>query len=58
MTAIREGGERLSFVPSEHDAVCRLLSLTRLDERMNFSGPIAISEGAAASDAESLLPAA
>jgi anti-sigma B factor antagonist len=35
--AMREGGERLSFLSSEHDAVCRLLSLTGLDERMNLA---------------------
>src|SRR6185369_8050694 len=42
VAAMREGGERLSFTPSAHDAVRRLLSLTGLDERMNFaSAPIA-----------------
>jgi anti-anti-sigma factor len=34
--AMRNGGERLSFLPSEHTAVHRLLSLTGLDERMRF----------------------
>jgi anti-anti-sigma factor len=36
VTAMREGGNRLSFLPSEHSAVIRLLSLTGLDERMNL----------------------
>jgi len=36
VTAMREGGKRLGFLPSEHDAVVRLLSLTGLDERMNL----------------------
>jgi anti-anti-sigma factor len=36
VTAMHEGGNRLSFLPSEHLAVIRLLSLTGLDERMNL----------------------
>jgi len=36
VTAMHEGGKRLSFLPSEHDAVVRLLSITGLDERMNL----------------------
>lgn len=52
VAAMREGGERLSFLPSEHEAVGRLLSLTGLDERMKFAGPAGIT------DAEPLLPAA
>jgi anti-anti-sigma factor len=36
VTAMREGGNRLSFLPSEYNAVVRLLSLTGLDERMNL----------------------
>lgn len=34
--AMRDGGKRLSFLPSEHEAVRRLLTLTGLDERMNI----------------------
>src|SRR3954449_3047296 len=37
VVAMREGGRRLSFLPSRHASVRRLLSLTGLDERMNFS---------------------
>jgi anti-anti-sigma factor len=36
VTATQEGGEQLSFLPSDHNAVRRLLSLTGLDERMNL----------------------
>jgi anti-sigma B factor antagonist len=59
VNAMREGGERLSFLASQHDAVTRLLSLTGLDERMNFA-PAASLEATAAkgADAASLLPAA
>jgi anti-anti-sigma factor len=57
--AMREGGERLSFLPSQHAAVSRLLSLTGLDERMNLASAATI-DATAADDAgaESLLPAA
>jgi anti-sigma B factor antagonist len=57
--AMRSGGERLSFLPSRHTAVLRLLSLTGLTERMNIESPSAtapaVTEGA---EAERLLPAA
>jgi len=57
--AIGSGGERLSFLPSEHGAVQRLLSLTGLEERMTFASPMALSAtGAEDAGAESLLPAA
>jgi len=36
VTAMQEGGKRLSFQPSEYPAVGRLLRLTGLDERMNI----------------------
>lgn len=58
VSAMYEGGERLSFLPSKHDAVRRLLSLTGLDERMNLAGPMAIAKSAPVSEAESLQPAA
>lgn len=63
VAAMREGGERLSFLPSEHAAVRRLLSLTGLDERMNLV-PVAavdvsaVDPGPADTDAEPLMPAA
>jgi anti-anti-sigma factor len=57
VTAIREGGEQLSFLPSESASVRRLLSLTGLDERMNLV-PAAIATSADGSDPESLVPAA
>jgi anti-anti-sigma factor len=42
VAAMRDGGERLTFLPSEHDPVRRILSLTGLDERMNLRlAPIA-----------------
>jgi anti-anti-sigma factor len=54
--AMREGGERLSFLPSKHAAVSRLLGLTGLDERMNFASPATLSAtGAEDAGAESLL---
>jgi anti-anti-sigma factor len=57
--AIQEGGERLSFLPSEHDAVRRLLSLTGIDERMTFASPgSSVEPGPQDADAEPLLPAA
>lgn len=57
--SMHEGGERLSFLPSEHDAVRRLLSLTGLEERMNFAPPtVMVAESIAGTDAEKLLPAA
>ncbi|HWC48228.1 MAG TPA: STAS domain-containing protein [Solirubrobacterales bacterium] len=58
VATIREGGERLSFLSSEHDAVRRLLSLTGLEERMNFAGPMAVPDEAVTADADSLQPAA
>ena len=59
VNAMQEGGERLSFLPSQHAAVTRLLNLTGLDERMTFA-PAATLSATAAEDAgaESLLPAA
>lgn len=36
VNAMREGGERLSFLPSRHAAVTRILNLTGLDERMKL----------------------
>jgi anti-anti-sigma factor len=61
VAAIREGGEQLSFLPSDHAPVRRLLSLTGLDERMNLV-PVApvtpsLEESAEDPDAESLMPA-
>lgn len=57
--AMGTGGERLSFLPSEHAAVQRLLSLTGLQERMTFASTAALSAtGAEDASAESLLPAA
>lgn len=58
VATMREGGERLSFLPSEHEAVRRLLSLTGLDGRMSFAGPMAISDSAPVNATESLQPAA
>ena len=36
----RSDAERFSFLPSKSSGVCRLLSLTGLDERMVLSSPI------------------
>lgn len=58
VAAMRDGGERLSFLSSEHDAVQRLLSLTGLDERMNFAGPMVVPDSAPVSETESLQTAA
>jgi anti-sigma B factor antagonist len=58
VVAMREGGRRLSFLPSRHAAVRRLLSLTGLDERMNFSPPPATGVSAEDSGAEPLVSAA
>jgi anti-anti-sigma factor len=62
VNAIRDGGERLSFLPSEHAAVSRLLSITGLDERMNLTPVATVSPsrkaGAKGWDAEPLVPAA
>gem|GEM_PF-3805456 len=55
--AMHNGGERLSFLPSEHAAVRRLLSLTGLDQRMALE-PAAIVPAAAAADTDTLQPAA
>lgn len=52
VTSIREGGRRLSFVPSEHDAVRRLLSLTGLDERMTFASAVSLVPSAGETSAE------
>jgi anti-sigma B factor antagonist len=35
----RQDAERFSFLPSQSSSVCRLLSLTGLDERMVLSSP-------------------
>jgi anti-anti-sigma factor len=58
VVAMQEGGERLSFLESEHDAVRRLLSLTGLDERMTFASAKTATPPPRGSDAESLMPAA
>jgi len=55
--AMHNGGERLSFLPSEHGPVQRLLRLTGLDERMSLE-PVAIVTPAPSADADSLQPAA
>jgi anti-anti-sigma factor len=56
VTAMHEGGNRLSFLPSEHHAVVRLLNLTGLDERMNL---VPAAEGLAPVEAVTpLQPAA
>lgn len=52
VTSIQEGGERLSFLPSEHDAVSRLLSLTGLDERMTFASAVTVVPSPEEADAE------
>jgi anti-anti-sigma factor len=56
--AMREGGERLSFLLSEHDAVRRLLSLTGLDERMNLASVANASAALEEVDPRTLQPAA
>jgi anti-sigma B factor antagonist len=56
VTAMREGGSRLSFLPSEHASVRRLLNLTGLDERMRPA--VAVKTSSPAADAETLQPAA
>jgi len=58
VTSIREAGEQLSFLPSEHAAVRRLLSLTGLDARMNLAPASAPAPSPGGSDAEPLMPAA
>ena len=58
VTATREGGEQLSFLPSEHASVRRLLSLTGLDERMNLVPAAAVDPSPTGTDAEPLMPAA
>ena len=58
VVAMREGGRRLSFLPSRHASVRRLLTLTGLDERMNFSPPPATGVSAEGSGAEPLVSAA
>jgi anti-anti-sigma factor len=45
VNTIREGGERISFLPSSHAAVSRLLSVTGLDERMNLTPTAAVGPG-------------
>jgi anti-anti-sigma factor len=55
--AMRMGGEQLSFMPSEHAAVRRLLRLTGLDERMNLAS-VKGRPRAEETKAEPLLPAA
>jgi anti-anti-sigma factor len=56
--AMHQGGERLSFLPSQHAAVTRLLSLTGLDERMNLVPVAAIEPSAEDADAGPLVSAA
>jgi anti-anti-sigma factor len=46
-------GARLSFLPSEHPAVRRLLSLTGLDQRMELASRSSRSEWAATGITES-----
>jgi anti-anti-sigma factor len=58
VAAMREGGERLSFLPSEHEAIRRLLSLTGLDEQMTFASPVTVAPPAGEVGDESLQPAA
>lgn len=58
VTAMQEGGERLGFLPSEHDEVRRLLSLTGLDERMTFVSAGTVAPRPQGAGAEPLLPAA
>jgi anti-anti-sigma factor len=58
IAVMQEGGERLSFLPSAHEAVRRLLSLTGLDERMTFASPVTVTPRSENADAEPLLPAA
>jgi anti-sigma B factor antagonist len=58
VAAMRAGGERLSFLPSEHDAVHRLLCLTGLDERMNLGPSLAAPAAASDAGSGSLRPAA
>jgi len=58
VAAMRDGGERLSFLPSRHEAVCRLLGLTGLDGRMNLAPTLAVADGAADAEPEALQPAA
>jgi anti-sigma B factor antagonist len=58
VNAIREGGERLSFLPSKHAAVTRLLTLTGLDERMNFRPAAALEPNVEDTVPEALVPAA
>jgi anti-anti-sigma factor len=56
--AMHNGGERLSFLPSEHGAVQRLLSLTGLDGWMNLEPAAIVATAPADADAQSLQPAA
>jgi anti-anti-sigma factor len=58
VAAMNEGGERLSFLPSEHEAIRRLLSLTGLEERMTFASPVTMAPPAGEVVDESLQPAA
>jgi anti-sigma B factor antagonist len=58
VTSIQEGGKRLSFLPSEHDAVRRLLSLTGLDERMTFASAVTVVPPLEDAEPEQLIPAA
>jgi anti-sigma B factor antagonist len=58
VAAMREGGERLSFLPSEHDAIRRLLRLTGLDERMTFASPVTMAPPSGEAVGEPLQTAA
>jgi len=56
--AMRQGGKRLRFLPSQHAAVTRLLSLTGLDERMHLMPVAAVNLSADDAGADSLVSAA
>ncbi|HET9592411.1 MAG TPA: STAS domain-containing protein [Solirubrobacterales bacterium] len=58
VAAMRDGGERLSFLPSEYDAVRRLLSLTGLEERMTLAAAAIAPAVREEVDPQPLQPAA
>jgi len=58
VAAMREGGERLSFLPSEHDSVRRVLDLTGLDERMKLASTTIATAVPEDVDSQPLQPAA
>jgi anti-sigma B factor antagonist len=51
-----DSDDQLSFLPSEHAAVRRLLHLTGLDKRMNLAPAGAVTASAESSKAELLMP--